>query len=288
MAIQWYPGHMTSAMRMMQENIKLIDIVIEVLDARVPYSSKNPDIDKLAKGKFRLLILNKTDLADPNVTKKWKKYYEELGFGVIEMDARVRKNALSVSKKVVEICKEKIERDRKKGIIGRPIKAMIVGVPNVGKSTFINSFAGKASAKTGNKPGVTKGKQWIRVSKEMDLLDTPGVLWPKFEDQSVGEHLGFIGSISDEVLDKMELAYSLSTLMKKHYCNIMIDRYKITEDMSNERVIEQIADTRKCVLKGNLPDLEKAAKILLDDLRSGKLGRISIEFVEDYRKTEEE
>ena len=280
MDIQWYPGHMTSARRMMQENIKLIDIVIELLDARVPGASKNPDIDNLAKGKFRLLILNKTDLADPSVTKRWKEYYESQGFHVILMDSRNRKEATAVGKAVQEVCKEKIERDRRRGIVGRPIKAMIVGIPNVGKSTFINSFAGKASAKTGNKPGVTKGKQWIRISKDMDLLDTPGILWPKFEDRTVGERLAWIGSINDDILEKVGLASELLVFLQKKYCNLLSERYKITNSMSSAEALDQIADVRKCIKKGNEPDIDKAAKCLLDDLRSGKLGRITLEYPE--------
>ena len=281
MEIQWYPGHMTSARRMMQENIKLIDIVIELLDARVPGVSKNPDIDTLAKGKFRLLILNKTDLADPTATKRWKTYYESQGFAVLLMDSRNRKDVSAVGKMVQEVCREKIERDRRRGIVGRPIKAMIVGIPNVGKSTFINSFAGKAAAKTGNKPGVTKGKQWIRISRDMDLLDTPGILWPKFEDPQVGTALAWIGSINDDILQLTELSAELLVFMQKYYCNLLSDRYKITNGMSEAEGLTQIADIRKCVKKGNEPDLDKAAKCLLDDLRSGKLGRITLETIPD-------
>ena len=277
MDIQWYPGHMTSARRMMQENIKLIDIVIELLDARVPRASKNPDIDSLAKGKYRLLILNKTDLADPAATKRWKAYYEKQGFAVLLMDSRNRKDVSAVGKTVQEVCREKIERDRRRGIVGRPIKAMIAGIPNVGKSTFINSFAGKAVAKTGNKPGVTKGKQWIRISKDMDLLDTPGILWPKFEDPQVGTALAWIGSINDDILEHTELSVKLLVFMQKYYCNLLSDRYKITDGMSAAEGLAQIADVRKCVKKGNEPDLDKAAKCLLDDLRSGKLGKITLE-----------
>ncbi len=279
MEIQWYPGHMTSARRMMEENIKLIDIVIELVDARVPNAARNPDIDKLAKGKFRLLILNKADLADPNATKLWKEYYEKQGFAVLVMDSRTRKDVSIVGKTVQNVCREKIERDRRRGIVGRPVKAMIAGIPNVGKSTFINSFAGKAVAKTGNKPGVTKGKQWIRISKDMDLLDTPGILWPKFDDPKVGTALAWIGSINDDILDLTELSAELLVFMQKYYCNLLSDRYKITNGMSAAEGLAQIADIRKCVKKGNLPDLDKAAKCFLDDVRSGKLGRVTLEAV---------
>ena len=279
--IQWYPGHMTSALRMMQENMKLIDIVIELLDARVPGASKNPDIDKLAKGKFRLLIMNKADLADPAVTARWKDFYEKKGFAVLLMDSRNRKDTQQASKAVQDICRERIERDRKRGIAGRTIKAMVVGIPNVGKSTFINSFAGRASAKTGNKPGVTRGKQWIRISKDMDLLDTPGILWPKFEDPAVGERLAWINAINEDILVPEVLAEGLLAFLQKTCCNHITDRYKITKGMSVSEAMTQIADIRKCLKKGNEPDYEKAAKCLLEDLRSGRLGRITLEFPEE-------
>ena len=279
--IQWYPGHMTSALRMMQENMKLIDIVIELLDARVPGASKNPDIDKLAKGKFRLLIMNKADLADPALTARWKDFYEKKGFAVLLMDSRNRKDTQQASKAVQDICRERIERDRKRGIAGRTIKAMVVGIPNVGKSTFINSFAGRASAKTGNKPGVTRGKQWIRISKDMDLLDTPGILWPKFEDPAVGERLAWINAINEDILVPEVLAEGLLTFLQKTCCIHLTDRYKITEGMSVSEAMTQIADIRKCLKKGNEPDYEKAAKCLLEDLRSGRLGRITLEFPEE-------
>ena len=189
MNLQWYPGHMTKAIRMMQENIKLIDIIIEVVDARIPASSRNPDIDELGKNKFRLIVLNKADLADTAVTKQWKAYYEKQGLFVMEMNSKTGNDAGKVKDLVQKACAEKIEMDKKRGIVGRPIRAMVAGIPNVGKSTFINKLAGKASAKTGNKPGVTKGKQWITLSKSMQLLDTPGILWPKFEDEQLGLRL---------------------------------------------------------------------------------------------------
>lgn len=190
MNYQWYPGHMTKARRMMQENIKLIDLVIELVDARIPISSRNPDIDELGKGKSRIILLNKSDLADPVWNKKWVEYFAAKGMGVLEINSRTGMGIKSIQGLVQEVCKEKIERDRKRGIVNRPVRAMVVGIPNVGKSTFINSFAGKACAKTGNKPGVTKGKQWIRLNKGLELLDTPGILWPKFEDQQGGNAAG--------------------------------------------------------------------------------------------------
>ena len=209
MNFQWYPGHMTKARRMMQENIKLIDLVIELVDARIPMSSRNPDIDELGKGRARLILLNKSDLADDKYTEEWVTFFKEKGYSVVKVNSRKGGGMKSIQNVIQEACKEKIERDRKRGIINRPVRAMVVGIPNVGKSTFINSLAGKACAKTGNKPGVTKGKQWIRLNKNVELLDTPGILWPKFEDQIVGLRLAFIGSIKDEIMNIEELAAEL-------------------------------------------------------------------------------
>lgn len=277
MNIQWYPGHMTKAKRMMQEDIKLIDIVIELLDARVPISSRNPDIDALANHKYRLVLLNKCDLADDKVTVKWEAYFKEKQIMVVTVNARDGQGMKSIITKIQEACKEKIERDRKRGIINRPIRAMIVGIPNVGKSTFINSFAKKSCTKVGNKPGVTKGKQWIRINKNVELLDTPGILWPKFEDKMVGEHLAFIGSINDEILQKVELSCELIEFLKTNYPGCLSDRYQVDEEIKASDILEKIAKNRGCLLKGNELNYEKAAGILLEEFRNGKLGRISIE-----------
>ncbi|MBE5953595.1 MAG: ribosome biogenesis GTPase YlqF [Lachnospiraceae bacterium] len=278
--IQWYPGHMTKAKRMMQENIKLIDIVIELVDARVPFSSKNPDIDELAKNKYRMILLNKSDLADNKTTAKWESYYKDKGYFVYCLDSRKNTGMKTITDMVQEACKEKIERDRKRGILNRPIRAMVVGIPNVGKSTFINSYAKKACAKVGNKPGVTKGKQWIRISKNVELLDTPGILWPKFEDQEIGKKLAYIGSINDEIIEKTELAYNFIEFLKNNYCNVLIERYNINSELSAYDILSEIAIARKCIVKGNEPDINKAANILFDDFRCGKLGNISLEFPE--------
>lgn len=278
--IQWYPGHMTKAKRMMQENIKLIDIVIELVDSRVPLSSKNPDIDELAKNKYRMILLNKSDLADNKTTSRWESYYKEKGYFVYCLDSRKNTGMKTITDMVQEACKEKIERDRKRGILNRPIRAMVVGIPNVGKSTFINSYAKKACAKVGNKPGVTKGKQWIRISKNVELLDTPGILWPKFEDQEIGKKLAYIGSINDEIIEKTELAYNFIEFLKNKYCNVITERYNISSELSSYDILSEIAITRKCIIKGNEPDLNKAANMLFDDFRSGKLGNISLEFPE--------
>ncbi len=277
MNYQWYPGHMTKAKRMMQENIKLIDLVIELVDARTPMSSRNPDIDELGKNKARLILLNKSDLADDAKTNQWFDYFRNLGYFVVKLDSRSKAGMKAITPIVNEACKEKIERDRKRGIINRPVRAMVVGIPNVGKSTFINSFAGKACAKTGNKPGVTKGKQWIRLSKTLELLDTPGILWPKFEDQEVGKKLALIGSMNDEILNTDELAYELLKYLSEEYPQLLEHRYE-TDATDPVRIMQQIAMNRKCFLKGEELDIHKTGKLILDDFRSGRLGKITLEF----------
>ena len=277
MNYQWYPGHMTKAVRMMKEQIGLIDLIIELLDARIPLSSRNPDIDELGKNKFRLVILNKADLSDEAVNQQWVNYFKQKGIRTVLMDARATKNVKKIDQVVREVCKEKIERDRKRGIINRPVRAMVCGIPNVGKSTFINSFAGRACAKTGNKPGVTKGKQWIRLGQSLELLDTPGILWPKFEDQEVGRHLAYIGSMNDEVVILDEMACDLIDELKLLYPGVLNSRYNITEDGDAPALLEEIAKARGAFKKGEEPDFEKAAALLLDDFRSGRLGRLSIE-----------
>lgn len=275
--INWYPGHMTKAVRMMKEEISLVDLVIELLDARAPLSSRNPDIDELGRNKFRLVILNKSDLADKALTDQWKTYFKSKNIAVLTMDARNRGAARNVESCVKEVCREKIERDRKRGIKNRPVRAMVCGIPNVGKSTFINSFVGKTTAKTGNKPGVTKGKQWIRLSDTIELLDTPGILWPKFEDQSVGMRLAMLGTINDQILDISELALSLIEYIKSEYPGSLNARYGIEESLDRVKNLEDIALNRKALKKGEEPDLEKGASYLIDDFRSGRLGTITLE-----------
>lgn len=277
MHFQWYPGHMTKAKRAMQEDIKLIDVVIELVDARIPLSSKNPDINQLANNKSRILLLNKSDMADESITKKWITYFEKQGYLAMAVNAKKRNELKKVNELIQEACKEKMERNRKRGILNRPVRAMIVGIPNVGKSTFINSFAGKACAKTGNKPGVTKGKQWIRLNKQVELLDTPGILWPKFEDQTVGQHLAFIGSIKDELIQRVDLALDLIEYLVVEYPDTLSKNYHIDEKGKSADILLAIANNRKCIKVGNEPDYEKAAFLLLDDFRNARLGRISIE-----------
>lgn len=270
MNIQWYPGHMTKALRQMKEDMKLIDLVIELLDARVPLSSRNPDIDSLAAGKSRVVILNKSDLADARLAEGWKNYFEEKGIMCIPLDSRSNKGMAQIKNKCREACKEKIDRDLKRGIKNRPIRAMVLGIPNVGKSTFINSFAGRSSAKTGNTPGVTKGPQWIKIDRQMELLDTPGILWPKFEDQSVGVNLALIGSINDEILRRDELGEILISFLHDRYPAAMESRYGGDD-------IEAVAGRLGCIGKGGEPDLERAYKLFLDDFRAGRLGCITLE-----------
>ena len=277
MQFQWYPGHMTKAKRQMQEDIKLIDLVIELVDARIPMSSRNPDIDELGKNKARLILLNKADLADDKASSAWTDFFREKGYYVVKIDARNRGCMKAISAVIAEACKEKTERDRKRGIKNRTVRAMVVGIPNVGKSTFINTFAGKACAKTGNKPGVTKGKQWIRLNKSVELLDTPGILWPKFEDQAVGLRLALIGSIKDEILNIDELALALIAILKERYAGVLNERYGVNEDAKDADILIEIAKNRNCIKAGNELDYSKAAVLLLDEFRSGKLGEITLE-----------
>lgn len=277
MDYQWFPGHMTKAMRQMKEDIKLIDLIIELLDARIPLSSRNPEIDNLGQNKARLVLLNKADLADEKQNNKWIEYFKKKGIVALKINSKNKQGIKEINNAVNIACKEKIERNLKRGIKNRPIRAMVVGIPNVGKSTFINAYARKNCAKTGNKPGVTKGKQWIRLNKNLELLDTPGVLWPKFDDQKIGMHLAFIGSMNDNILDVSELAFQLIKLLENLYPNAIKDRYSIEGDDNILQIMYQIAEVRGCKLKGNQPDLDKTSKIVLDDFRSGKLGRITLD-----------
>ena len=277
MHFQWYPGHMTKARRMMQENIKLIDLIIELVDARIPLSSRNPDIDELGKGKARLILLNKADLAEDRINDEWIAYFKDKGYSAVKVNSKKGGGIKSIQSVIQEACREKTERDRKRGILNRPVRAMVVGIPNVGKSTFINALAGKACAKTGNKPGVTKGKQWIRLNKSVELLDTPGILWPKFEDQEVGLKLAFIGSIKDEILQTEELAAELVKFMGNSYPGVLEEKYAIPEPEDAYECLAEIAKSRHCLVRGSELDTEKAAAILLDDFRGGRLGRITLE-----------
>ena len=286
MHFQWFPGHMTKAIRSMKEDIRLIDLIIELADARIPLSSRNPEIDTLAQGKSRILLLNKRDMADEKATEAWIRHFEEQGFFTQAINARQKKDLKAVSALIDKACAEKRERDLKRGIKNRPVRAMIAGIPNVGKSTFINSFVGRASTKTGNRPGVTKGKQWIRIggkqgSASVELLDTPGILWPKFEDQTVGLHLAWIGSIRDELIVSTDLALDLIEFLESSYPGVIESHYGFKPDSDSVRVLEQLADARGCRMKGGEWDYDKAAFFLLDDFRNARLGSITIEKVSD-------
>ena len=283
MNYQWYPGHMTKAKRMMQENSKLIDLIIELVDARIPQSSRNPDIDALGKNKYRLILLNKSDLADAAVNQLWMEYFKSQGILAVEVNAKTGAGVKSIQGAVQEACREKIERDRKRGILNRPVRAMVAGIPNVGKSTFINAFAGRACTKTGNKPGVTKGKQWIRLGRGVELLDTPGILWPKFEDQRAGLRLALIGSMNDEILHMDELAVELISFLREQYPGILYDRFSVEETGDDYSILTEICVKRRCFLKGEQPDIRKASSILMEEFRSGKLGRITLERQEQVR-----
>ena len=286
MDYQWYPGHMTKARRMMEENIGLVDLVIELTDARIPMSSRNPDIDKLCANKARILVMTKADLADPARTAAFQQYFEDNGWMVIPVDARTKKANEKVRAYVEKACAAKRERDKRRGIIGRPLRAMVVGIPNVGKSTFINSFAGRASAKTGNKPGVTRGKQWIRLGKGLELLDTPGILWPRFEDRQVGVNLALTGAIKQELLEEQELSLELLDFLQREYPDLLLAKYAPENPeadqawqlpMDNAQLLTKIAEVRKLVRTGGEPDYQRASRLVLDDFRNGKTGRITLE-----------
>jgi len=290
MIVQWYPGHMSKARKMMENDVKLVDLVIEVLDARAPLSSRNPDIDKFAGNKARLVLMNKADLADNRVNDEWKKYFEDKGIKTVFVNSKNKEGLRNVMPAVKVACAEKIKRNEAKGIKNQAIRAMVVGIPNVGKSTFINAFSGKNIAKTGNKPGVTVGKQWIKLSNELELLDTPGILWPKFEDQEVGKRLAYLGSINDEILVTEELAGELLLFLSDNYSNLLKERYNLSDETCNlnpddydyfvtrqSLMMDYIARQRGILKAGAEPDYFKTAGAILDDFRSGKIGRITLE-----------
>ena len=284
--LHWYPGHMTKAVRQMKEDIKLIDVVIELVDARIPISSRNPDIDSLAAGKSRVIILNKADMADDKATDAWVKHFTEKGLIAVKLNSRSGNGIKQVKDAIAKAAEAKMARDRARGILNRPVRAIVGGIPNVGKSTFINSFAGRAVTKTGNKPGVTKGKQWIRLNKQVELLDTPGILWPKFEDRITAEHLAFIGSIRDEVIEKRELAIKFVTELEENYSGLLAKYYgfdnidKNGDDISFAmQILEAVADKRALIKKGGEFDTDKASILILDDFKNGRLGKITLENV---------
>lgn len=285
MKIQWYPGHMTKAKRAMVEDVKIIDLIIEMTDARAPLATRNPEIDKLGVNKARVIVLNKADMADERANALWKAYFENLGYECLCMDSREKTNVKKLIKLIEKACEKKRERDRKRGILNRPIRAMVTGIPNVGKSTLINSISGKASAKTGNKPGVTKGNQWIKLNKYVELLDTPGILWPKFEDERVGDLIAFIGSINDMILDQTELALEIIRWFLQHKPQMFEEKYGFasSEGERAEEILSKIAIARNTIKKGNEPDIDKAAIAFINDFRSARLARVTLEWPDDEK-----
>ena len=283
MNIQWFPGHMTKAQRMIEENLSLVDAVCEILDARIPYSSRNPDIDRLAGDKPRLVILNRVDLADPQMTARWRKYFESRGLAILETDAKSGKGVGSFAPAVRRLLKDKLAAYEAKGQVGRPLRVMILGIPNVGKSTFINRVAGRKAAIAGDKPGVTRGKQWINIDQGLDLLDTPGILWPKFDSQEVGEMLAITNAIKADVLDKETLGANFMLRLRDMYPNALRERYKMEPDpeLNGYELLEQAAKKRGFLVSRGEYDIERMANTLLKEYHEGKLGRLTLEAPND-------
>ena len=292
MNINWYPGHMLKTKKQIIDDLKLIDIVIEILDARIPVSSSNPDIQKIVENKKRIVVLNKSDLAEENETKKWAEYYKEKGIIAIVADANLGKGIKEILKQIENIMSEDMKKAAEKGRIKRNIRVMILGIPNVGKSSLINRLCNKKSTVVGNRPGVTKQKQWVRIANNIELLDTPGVLWPKFEDEKVALNLSYTGSIKDEVLDVLEVAFNLLIFLYNNYKENLMNRYGLTlndfeeiksEDKNDEiySLLKLIGRKRGAVISGGEIDEEKTANIILNDFRIGKLGRITLEKVNE-------
>lgn len=281
MNLQWFPGHMAKTRRLIEENLKLVDIVIELLDARIPQSSKNPEIDSLIKDKPRLVLLNKSDIADESVTNEWIESYRRLGTKAIAISTTKQNNFNFIFNQITDILKDKIEKQKEKGMVNRSIKIMVVGIPNVGKSSFINCLANRKSAITGDRPGVTKGKQWIRLKTGFELLDTPGILWPKFEDEKIGLNLAFTGAIKDEIMDTELLSMKLLEKLKDLYPDSLTQRYKMTDfnDMDGWEMLNLLGKKRGFVISGGEIDTLRAANILLDEFRGAKLGNLSLERV---------
>ena len=268
---------MTKAIRQMEEDVKLVDLIIEVIDARIPVSSRNPELDKIGRNKARVIILNKSDLADDGISRQWAKYFEEQGAGCVLMDARNKKGVSEVKKVVASTCAAKKARDAARGIKNRPVRAMVAGIPNCGKSTFINTYAGRSAAKTGDRPGVTKGKQWIRMGADLELLDTPGILWPKFEDKEIGSHLAMIGSVNSDILDMGEVAFEIIEFLKTSYPGRVSERYSVDESHDSGKLLEEIAVAKGWLKKGAEPDIGKCSLMISGDFKSGRLGKISLE-----------
>ena len=286
MNINWYPGHMKKTKELLREQLKLVDVVWELLDARIPRSSKNPDIDPIVHGKPKIIILNKKDLADPRVTEDWIRYFEEQGITAVPMNSMDSSSATQLLNESKNLLSDKLEARRAKGIRREVIRAMIVGIPNVGKSSMINKYAKKKSAKTGNKPGVTKGKQWVRIQKDLEMLDTPGILWPRLDDEKAALNLAFVGTIKDEIMDRETLGLRLVERLLENYPKDLFARYGL-EDMKEEtsplEVMDTIAKKRGCMFKGNEVDYLRVANVLLDEFRNGMIGKFSLETPKDSK-----
>ena len=279
--IQWFPGHMAKTRRLMKENLPLVDVVVEITDARVPASSRNPEMKNLVGGKPRVVVLNKCDMADEALTAEWIEYYHTKGVRAVAMDCRSGKGLNKLVPTVKEVMKKELEKRAAKGMEGKPIRMMIVGIPNVGKSSFINRVAGGKRAKVEDRPGVTRGKQWVTLEKGIDLLDMPGVLWPKFDDKTVGEHLAFTGAIKDDILDTELLAMRLADLLNREYHSLLCERYRLTDeetaDIEPYDLLSLIGAKRGMKISGGEVDTERAAAMLLDEFRGGKIGRMTLE-----------
>lgn len=277
MIIQWYPGHMVKTKKQIQEVLKLIDVVVELLDARIPISSKNPDMDELIGNKPKVVLLNKCDLAEDYITREWIEYYRRNGIAALDIDSVSGKNINRVYGIVREAVKEKFERNVQKGIVGKPVRTLVAGIPNVGKSSFINKISARAGTKTGDKPGVTRSNQWIKVNKDFELLDTPGILWPKFDDENVALHLAYTRAIKDEILDTEELAVNFLHELMEIKPKALIERYKIEIKEDAPNTLLEIGRKRGCVIAGGEIDNLRTANIIFDDYRNGKLGKLSLE-----------
>ncbi len=291
MNIQWYPGHMTKTRRQIEADLKNVDIVVEIIDARIPVSSRNPDIDAITAGKPRLVVLNRADQADPAGNRAWGAWFRKKGWSVLETDAKTGAGVNQFSRVVQEVLKDQIARWQEKGLVGRPVRAMVVGVPNVGKSTFINKVARKKSAKASDRPGVTRGKQWVTVDRGLELMDTPGILWPKFEDVETGMRLAFTGAVKDDIMDVETLGCHLMAFLGTQYPNVLVESYRLKEVPAREaeenevaygyRLLEACAQKRGMRISGGEFDTERMARVLLDEYRGGKLGRFTLELPEE-------
>lgn len=280
-SLSWFPGHMTKTRRMVASEIGNMDAVCEIIDARIPLSSRNPDIDELTAGKKRIVVLNRVDQADPNMTKKWAAYFRSLGYAVLEVDAKSGAGVKQFAPAVRSLLKDKLDAYEAKGQVGRVLRVMVLGIPNVGKSTFINKVSGRKTAKAEDRPGVTRSKQWVPVDKNLELLDTPGILWPKFDDPEVGIRLAFTGAIKDDVMDLEELAMRLMDYLGKYYPQAISERYKVTPEDGDDgwELLQKAARKRGFLISGGEVDTERMSRILLDEFRGGKLGRFTLETV---------